>query len=178
MKNVFPSFWYFFFCLGHKKTNFSLLFFFHVLFFKTHRKWEKKKNEISQYLTEYPTCDLQYHEFKEKKHLEIKKQILENKLGDLQKNRDLQRKLRAMNQILRRLGYTNTESKLNLKGCVACEISSGNELVATELLFHGVSFFLFVSEEKFTIIFFFFVFLIFNLTQISREKRVFSSKKK
>ena len=40
---------------------------------------------------------------------------------------------------MRRLAYLDDEGVLTLKGRVACEISNGNELVATELLFNGVT---------------------------------------
>merc|ERR1719373_1306146 len=42
-----------------------------------------------------------------------------------------------MNQVLRRMGYLSDTGVLTLKGRVACEISNGNELVTTELLFNG-----------------------------------------
>ncbi|KAH3731542.1 DEAD/DEAH box helicase, partial [Pelomyxa schiedti] len=46
--------------------------------------------------------------------------------------------LRNMKRVLRRLGYTNAEDVIETKGRVACEISAGNELLITELMFAGL----------------------------------------
>ena len=39
---------------------------------------------------------------------------------------------------LHRLGYASSTDVIDVKGRVACEISSGDELLLTELLFNGV----------------------------------------
>ncbi|KAK9827734.1 hypothetical protein WJX81_007278 [Elliptochloris bilobata] len=41
-------------------------------------------------------------------------------------------------EVLRRLGYIAQDNTVQLKGRVACEMNSGDELVATELIFAGV----------------------------------------
>jgi antiviral helicase SKI2 len=41
-------------------------------------------------------------------------------------------------EVLQRLEYVATDNTVQLKGRVACEINSGDELVATELIFAGV----------------------------------------
>jgi ATP-dependent RNA helicase DOB1 len=46
--------------------------------------------------------------------------------------------LKCMKRVLRRLGLTNKDNIIELKGRVACEISSADELVLTELIFTGV----------------------------------------
>jgi ATP-dependent RNA helicase DOB1 len=46
--------------------------------------------------------------------------------------------LKGMKRVLRRLGYTNAENIIQLKGRVACEINAADELVLTELMFTGV----------------------------------------
>jgi ATP-dependent RNA helicase DOB1 len=46
--------------------------------------------------------------------------------------------LKARKRVLRRLAFTNAADIVELKGRVACEISSGDELLLTELLFQGV----------------------------------------
>ncbi|CAH1426298.1 unnamed protein product [Lactuca virosa] len=46
--------------------------------------------------------------------------------------------LKARKRVLRRLGYVTREDVVELKGKVACEISSADELVLTELMFNGV----------------------------------------
>ncbi|XP_078433326.1 RNA helicase, ATP-dependent, SK12/DOB1 protein [Wolffia australiana] len=46
--------------------------------------------------------------------------------------------LKARKRVLRRLGYITAEDVVELKGKVACEISSADELTLTELMFGGV----------------------------------------
>ncbi|KAK7272835.1 hypothetical protein RIF29_13875 [Crotalaria pallida] len=46
--------------------------------------------------------------------------------------------LKARKRVLRRLGYATSDNVVELKGKVACEISSADELVLTELMFNGV----------------------------------------
>jgi ATP-dependent RNA helicase DOB1 len=107
-------------------------------FKKTYKQWKKKRKEQKAFVSEHPTCDLQYDLFLERHRQGVQVRTLRNKLGDLQRNRQLTKKLRGMKQVLRRLGYVSEMGVLTLKGRVACEISNGNELVTTELLFNGV----------------------------------------
>jgi ATP-dependent RNA helicase DOB1 len=46
--------------------------------------------------------------------------------------------LKCRKRVLRRLGYASSSDVIDVKGRVACEISSGDELLLTELLFNGV----------------------------------------
>lgn len=46
--------------------------------------------------------------------------------------------LAARKRVLRRLGFCNEHDIIELKGRVACEIMSADELVLTELLFDGI----------------------------------------
>ena len=45
--------------------------------------------------------------------------------------------LKARKRGLRRLGFTSASDIVDMKGRVACEISSGDELLLTELIFNG-----------------------------------------
>lgn len=45
--------------------------------------------------------------------------------------------LRHRKRVLRKLGFTTAEDIIELKGRVACEISTGDELLLTELIFNG-----------------------------------------
>lgn len=45
--------------------------------------------------------------------------------------------LKARKRVLRRLGFTTSSDIVDMKGRVACEISSGDELLLTELIFNG-----------------------------------------
>jgi ATP-dependent RNA helicase DOB1 len=49
----------------------------------------------------------------------------------------VQDELKARRRVLRRLGYATAEDVVEVKGRVACEISSADELVLTELIFSG-----------------------------------------
>eukprot|EP00743_Colponemidia_sp_Colp-15_P003213 GILK01003472.1.p1 GENE.GILK01003472.1~~GILK01003472.1.p1 ORF type:complete len:1034 (+),score=223.64 GILK01003472.1:50-3151(+) len=46
--------------------------------------------------------------------------------------------LKAMKRVLRRLGFVNKENIIQVKGRIACEISTSDELLITELMFNGV----------------------------------------
>ena len=42
-------------------------------------------------------------------------------------------------QVLRSMGYISPDDTVAVKGRVACEINSGDELVATEMIFAGAA---------------------------------------
>lgn len=73
----------------------------------------------------------------------VNKMKIENELKDIKKqikktdNIILKDELKAMKRVLRRLGYTNKDNIIEVKGRVACEINTGDELVLTELIFMG-----------------------------------------
>jgi ATP-dependent RNA helicase DOB1 len=46
--------------------------------------------------------------------------------------------LKCRKRVLRRLGFTTSDDIVETKGRVACEISSGDELLLTEMIFNGV----------------------------------------
>ena len=46
--------------------------------------------------------------------------------------------LKCRKRVLRRLAFTTSSDIVDIKGRVACEISSGDELLLTELIFNGV----------------------------------------
>ncbi|KAG0266345.1 ATP-dependent RNA helicase mtr4 [Mortierella polycephala] len=61
----------------------------------------------------------------------IKKQIVEaNTIAQLDE-------LKCRKRVLRRLGYTSSSDVIEMKGRVACEITSGDELLLTEMIFNG-----------------------------------------
>ncbi|XP_074640522.1 exosome RNA helicase MTR4-like [Tubulanus polymorphus] len=73
-----------------------------------------------------------------------KKMLLINKVkaakADLKKKRSLLQmdELKCRKRVLRRMGYATAQDVIEMKGRVACEISSVDELLVTELLFNGV----------------------------------------
>lgn len=46
--------------------------------------------------------------------------------------------LKCRKRVLRRLGYCTAADVIELKGRVACELSSGDELLLTEMIFNGI----------------------------------------
>lgn len=46
--------------------------------------------------------------------------------------------LKCRKRVLRRLGFASNADVVELKGRVACEISTGDELLLTEMIFNGV----------------------------------------
>jgi ATP-dependent RNA helicase DOB1 len=111
-----------------------------------------KSNEMSSCMKQYSTLQTRitehpltktnqlvylYEQYERKANLE--RQVLEAK-NDLKKAQSLLQigDLKKYKRILRRLGYCNSADVIDLKGRVACEIDTGDELVTTELLFNGV----------------------------------------
>jgi ATP-dependent RNA helicase DOB1 len=78
-----------------------------------------------------------YERYERKANLE--KQVIDAK-NELKKAQSLLQigDLKRYKRVLRRLGYCNSADVIDLKGRVACEIDTGDELVTTELLFNGV----------------------------------------
>ena len=46
--------------------------------------------------------------------------------------------LKCMKRVLRRLGYCSTADVIEIKGRIACELSSADELLLTEMMFNGL----------------------------------------
>lgn len=65
---------------------------------------------------------------------------IKNLKAELKKKKSLLQmdELKCRKRVLRRLGYCTASDVIEMKGRVACEISSGDELLMTELLFNGV----------------------------------------
>lgn len=78
-----------------------------------------------------------YQEYERKANIE--RQLVQAK-SDLKKAQSLLQigDLKRYKRVLRRLGYCSSADVIDLKGRVACEIDTGDELVTTELLFNGV----------------------------------------
>jgi ATP-dependent RNA helicase DOB1 len=71
--------------------------------------------------------------------LKISKQIetAEFELKMLSHNLVIRHNLKYMKRVLKKLGLVNSENIVTLKGRVACELTTCDELVGTELLFNG-----------------------------------------
>eukprot|EP01156_Anaeramoeba_ignava_P006699 Anaeramoba_ignava/a349324_30.p1 GENE.a349324_30~~a349324_30.p1 ORF type:complete len:352 (+),score=120.90 a349324_30:1990-3045(+) len=78
----------------------------------------------------------EYQKYQEKLNLQeqidgVRKSLKESEDVLLKEN------LKYMKRVLRKLGYTNNENIIETKGRIACEISSGDELLITEMIFSG-----------------------------------------
>ena len=73
-----------------------------------------------------------------------KKRAHQDKIRELRKRiqdtRDVLQleELKYRKRVLRRLNFTNSADIVDIKGRVACEISTGDELLLTEMIFNGV----------------------------------------
>ncbi|ANB11452.1 ATP-dependent RNA helicase MTR4 [Sugiyamaella lignohabitans] len=77
-----------------------------------------------------------YEQYSEKAALEANVSKIKEKLTDAKAIMQLD-ELKCRKRVLRRLGFTSSTDIVDLKGRVACEISSGDELLITELIFNG-----------------------------------------
>lgn len=77
-----------------------------------------------------------YSKYAEKVKIETKIKELKDKILEAQAVIQLD-DLRHRKRVLRRLGFTTQNDIIELKGRVACEISTGDELLLTELIFNG-----------------------------------------
>ncbi|CAG8741794.1 4434_t:CDS:2, partial [Acaulospora colombiana] len=72
------------------------------------------------------------------------KQDSQAQLKGLRKNvqsaRDIMQleELKCRKRVLRRMGFASSDDVVEMKGRVACEISSGDELLLTEMIFEGI----------------------------------------
>lgn len=59
---------------------------------------------------------------------------------DLKKAKSLLQmdELKCRKRVLRRLGYASADDVIDIKGRVACELTSGDELLLTEMIFNGL----------------------------------------
>ncbi|CAF3434713.1 unnamed protein product [Rotaria sp. Silwood1] len=102
----------------------------------------KQYSTLQTRINEHPltkTNELKYLYEQYERKANLERQVLEAK-NDLKKAQSLLQigDLKKYKRVLRRLGYCNSTDIIDLKGRVACEIDTGDELVTTELLFNGV----------------------------------------
>lgn len=77
-----------------------------------------------------------YNNYSKKHAIENDMKQLKHKINESQSVIQLD-DLRRRKRVLRRLGFSTPNDIIELKGRVACEISSGDELLLTELIFNG-----------------------------------------
>lgn len=84
-----------------------------------------------------PRLDESYTLYSQKADYEEKIKETELKIAAVQSNIQLD-DLKRRKRVLRRLGFISQDDIVDLKGKVACEISTGDELLLTELIFNGM----------------------------------------
>ncbi|KAH7649858.1 ATP-dependent RNA helicase ATP-dependent RNA helicase [Cryptosporidium bovis] len=75
-----------------------------------------------------------------KRHLERRAMSISGELHSNKYDSIMQRELDGMRRVLKRLDYIDEDGIVQLKGRIACEISSSDELLIAELLFNNVFF--------------------------------------
>jgi len=83
-----------------------------------------------------PTLPERYTKYTAKKESQERIRSLKKRI---QSTHDIlqMEELKCRKRVLRRLGFTSSSDIVDTKGRVACEISSGDELLLTELIFNG-----------------------------------------
>eukprot|EP01100_Stratorugosa_tubuloviscum_P004671 TRINITY_DN2179_c0_g1_i1.p1 TRINITY_DN2179_c0_g1~~TRINITY_DN2179_c0_g1_i1.p1 ORF type:complete len:1067 (-),score=472.48 TRINITY_DN2179_c0_g1_i1:84-3284(-) len=76
-------------------------------------------------------------DYEKKNEFETEIKQLKKQLKD-KDSHILKDELSSMKRVLRRLGFTNSENVIEIKGRVACEINALDELVLTEMIFNGL----------------------------------------
>ncbi|KAL8444925.1 hypothetical protein Emed_005966 [Eimeria media] len=82
----------------------------------------------------HPLCELYYAAHHQRMQMQTRLRQIRAEL-DAQKNATIKESLRSMRRVLHRLGFLEGEDVVTLKGRVACEVSTADELLASELLF-------------------------------------------
>jgi len=85
--------------------------------------------------------------YKKKKDFEIEIVKIKNEITSLETNQFIEQKLNGMNRVLRRLKMIEN-NVITIKGKIACEISCGDELILTELLFSNLFNQIIVSQSS------------------------------
>ncbi|KAK8629508.1 hypothetical protein V6N13_078347 [Hibiscus sabdariffa] len=117
---------------------------------------ENALKKLSEFISRYPN-GMPLDTDEKFKATHIKRPSVEQKLKLLNRKEELTSKIRSIKKtmrsstalafkdelkarkwVLRRLGYITSDDVVELKGKVACEISSADELTLTELMFSGV----------------------------------------
>lgn len=106
-------------------------------FFKLLRKVEVMECRVhANPVHTSPDLEATYNKYAEKAALVQESKEIKAKLAKVHAVMQLD-ELRSRKRVLRQLEFTSANDVVELKGRVACEISSGDELVLTEMIFNG-----------------------------------------
>lgn len=87
-------------------------------------------------LAKSPELSEIYEKYSEKQNLLSKAESAQKQIQDARSILQMD-ELKSRKRVLRKLGFSTPGDVVELKGRVACEISSGDELLLTELIFNG-----------------------------------------
>jgi ATP-dependent RNA helicase DOB1 len=88
-------------------------------------------------ITSSPALPKQYDAYHRKVQAIENIKALKRKINSVHDVLQLE-ELKSRKRVLRRLGFTTADDVVEMKGRVACEISTGDELLLTEMMFGGV----------------------------------------
>jgi ATP-dependent RNA helicase DOB1 len=88
-------------------------------------------------ITKSPTLPAQYDMYDRKLKAIENVKSLKRKINSVHDVLQLE-ELKSRKRVLRRLGFSTSDDVVEMKGRVACEISTGDELLLTEMMFGGV----------------------------------------
>ncbi|CAG7846803.1 ATP-dependent RNA helicase mtr4 [Serendipita indica DSM 11827] len=84
-----------------------------------------------------PNLPLRYDAFAQKEEAQAKIRALRKRIQVAHDIMQLE-ELKCRKRVLRRLGFSDPSDVVEMKGRVACEISTGDELLLTEMIFEGI----------------------------------------
>ena len=84
-----------------------------------------------------PSLPYLMEQFQERSHLDTKIKLLQRNIQETTAVIHME-ELKCRKRVLRRLGFLSADDVIQVKGRVACEISTGDELLLTEMIFNGV----------------------------------------
>ena len=107
------------------------------------KKMQRKIDLIQESLSTNPLTESPerlerlYSLFEERFQLDEKIRLLEKQIQNTTAIIHMD-ELKCRKRVLRRLGFLTNDDVIEMKGRVACEISSGDELLLTEMIFNGI----------------------------------------
>jgi len=108
-------------------------------FLKLMRKHESLEDRLQAHpLHSAPDLAKQTAKHEQRLALDAKCAALRADITNKSQDVVLRATLKGMKRVLRRVGFTTVLNVIDLKGRVACEISTGDELLVTELMFGGL----------------------------------------
>lgn len=89
-------------------------------------------------LVNSPTLKVQYELYEKKVRLQNQISTLNGQINEISQSTVHKGTLRHMKRVLKKLGFISSDGVVTLKGRVACEISTVDELLATEMIYGGI----------------------------------------